>query len=271
MSRLEARLGVQLLQRTTRLVQLTAEGRQLYERGKTLLADLNELEATVASRSEPKGIVRISASSAGGQLLLLPLVPKLLAAHPGLELELDFTDRIVDLAAARVDIAIRWGQLRASDMVARLLGHTRQVVAASPAYLKKHGVPKHPNDLQRHMRLGWNYQRTVPHWPFLVDGRRVTVDIGQVLRVNDGELMRRLATQDVGIARLSQFQVWDDLQAGRLVPVLEQFNTGDLEPIHAVYLGKPDRLPPRTRAVLDFIHANVNLAYAVSPLRRRRA
>ncbi|HEY0201708.1 MAG TPA: LysR family transcriptional regulator [Burkholderiaceae bacterium] len=266
MARLEARLGVQLLLRSTRRVQLTPEGTQLYERGKRVLADLDELEATVAARSAPRGVVRISASTSTGQRLLLPLVPLLLEAHPGLTLDLSFTDHVVDLAEAGVDIAIRWGQLPSSDMVARPLGRTRQLVVAAPDYLARHGVPRLPDDLARHLRLGWNYQRAVPRWPFQVEGRRVEVDIGEVIRVNDGEVMRRLALQGAGLARLSLYHAWDDLCQGRLVPLLEGFNTGELEPIHAVYLGRPDRLPPRTRAVLDFLQAHVDLRHAEQPL-----
>ncbi|CAB5715294.1 D-malate degradation protein R [Delftia tsuruhatensis] len=262
MSRLEARLGVQLLQRSTRRMQLTPEGSQLYERGKRVLADLDELEACVAVRSAPRGLVRINTSSSTGKMLLVPLVPQLLAAHPGLSLEISLSDQIVDLVEAGIDIAIRWGQLPPSDMVARLLGHTRQVILASPAYLERMGRPLHPTDLARHVRLGWSYQRAIPHWPFLVDGQRVAVEIGEVVRVNDGDVMRELALAGAGLARLSLYHAWEDLQAGRLVPVLEDFNTGDLEPIHAVYLGKPDRLPPRTRAVLDFLQAHVDLRHA---------
>jgi len=262
MSRLEARLGVQLLQRSTRRVQLTAEGAQLVERGKRLLADLNELEAAVAARSAPQGVVRISASSATGQRLLVPLVAPLLEAHSGIRLELLFTDQVVDLVEDSIDIAIRWGQLPPSDMVARRLGATLQVIVGAPDYLARHGVPLHPDELSAHRRLGWTYQRAVPHWPFLVDGRRVAVEIGDVLRVNDGDVLRSLAVQGAGLARLSLFHAWEDLQAGHLQVVLEDFNTGDLEPIHAVYPGKPDRLPPRTRAVLDFLQARVDLGHA---------
>lgn len=115
MSRLEARLGVQLLQRSTRRVLLTAEGAQYYEQGKRVLADLDELETSVAGQAEPRGLVRITASTSTGQTLLGPLIPRLLAAHPGLRLDLSFTDQVVDLLEAGVDIAIRWGRLPASD------------------------------------------------------------------------------------------------------------------------------------------------------------
>ncbi|MDR0227257.1 MAG: LysR family transcriptional regulator [Burkholderiaceae bacterium] len=262
MSRLEARLGVQLLQRSTRRMQLTPEGLQLCERGKRVLADLDELEASVAVRSAPRGLVRISTSSSTGKALLAPLVPKLLAAHPGLSLEISLSDQIVDLVEAGIDIAIRWGQLPSSDMVARRLGCTRQLILASPDYLRRMGRPRHPDELDRHVRLGWSYHRAIPHWPFLVGGQRVAVDIGEVVRVNDGDVMRELALHGAGLARLSLYHTWEDVQAGRLLPVLEDFDTGDLEPIHAVYLGKPERLPPRTRAVLDFLQAHVDLRHA---------
>ena len=265
LSRLESRLGVQLLKRTTRLAQLTPEGRQLYERGKRVLADLEEVERAAAGRGEPQGRVRISASSSTGQKLLVPLVARLLERHPGLMLDLYFTDYVVDLVEEGVDIAIRWGRLPASDVVARLLGRTRQVVVGSPGYLAARGVPRHPDELDHHVRLGWNYHRQVPGWPFELDGQRIHVPIGQVVRVNDGDVMRKLALQGAGLARLSVYHAWDDLQAGRLVPVLEPYNPGDLEPIHAVYVGRPDRLPPRTRAVLDFLQAEVDLRFAERP------
>jgi DNA-binding transcriptional LysR family regulator len=156
---------VQLLQRSTRRVQLTAEGAQLVERGKRLLADLNELEAAVAARSAP-GVVRISASSATGQRLLVPLVAPLLEAHPGIRLELLFTDQVVDLVEDSIDIAIRWGQLPPSDMVARRLGATLQVIVGAPDYLARHGVPLH-DELSAHRRLGWTYRvpfRTGRSW-----------------------------------------------------------------------------------------------------------
>ncbi len=102
----------------------------------------------------------------------------------------------------------------------------------------------------------------MPHWPFRVAGQDVEVPIGELLRVNDGDVMRNLAVEGVGLARLSLFHAWHDIAAGRLQVVLEAFNTGVLEPIHAVYLGKPERLPSRTRAVLDFLKAHVDLAHA---------
>ena len=261
-ARLESRLGTQLLLRSTRRLQLTPEGSQLHEGGMQALAALNDAESAAAARSQPRGVVRINASSSTGQLLLVPVVPRLMEAYPGLRLDLSFTDQVVDLIEARADIAIRWGELPSSDMVARLLGRTRQVIVGSPDYLRRRGLPQHPHDLQRHVRIGWNYPRAVPHWPFIVDGRKVDVDIGDLVRVNDGDVMRSLAMEGAGLARLSLYHAWRDLAAGRLQVVLESFNTGVLEPIHAVYLGKPEQLPSRTRAVLDFLKQHVDLSHA---------
>lgn len=262
-ARLEARLGVQLLRRSTRRLELTAEGEQLLENGKQLLTDWMALESSITQQGQPTGVVRINASSTTGQRLLVPLVARLMETWPGLQLDLSFTDQVVDLIAARADIALRWGQLPSSDMVARRLGCTRQVIVASPAYLARRGTPQHPDDLAAHVRIGWNYPRAVPHWPFMVQGQRqrLMVSIGDLLRVNDGEAMCALALAGAGLARLSLYHVWDDLHAGRLKVVLEDFNSEDLEPIHAVYVGKPGQLPTRTRAVLDFLQQHVDLTH----------
>ena len=267
-ARLESRLGVQLLQRSTRHLQLTAEGLKLYEVGTQVLADLNELETSVAARSNPSGVVRINASTATGQRLLIPLVPLLMQTYPDIVLDLSFTDYVVDLIEAQADIAIRWGRLPSSDNVARLLGHTRQLIVGAPQYLDRVGRPQHPSELERFVRIGWNYARAVPHWPLLdQDGTRISAEMGNALRVNDGEAMRILATSGAGLARLSLYHAWDDLQAGRLEAVLEDFNPGDLEPIHALYVGKPDRLPARTRAVLDFLKEHVDLSHGEADAR----
>ena len=261
-ARLEARLGVQLLHRSTRRVETTAEGSRLFGEARRLLGELDALESTLTRQDQARGLVRINASTATGQQLLVPLVPRLMAAHPGLSLEISLTDRVVDLIETGADIAIRWGHLPPSGIVARLLGHTRQAILGSPAYFERHGRPTRPADLGSHVRIGWSFPRAVPHWPFEVDGQRLTQSIGEMLRVDDSEVMRKLAVQGAGLARLSVYHAWEDLQAGRLEAVLEDFNPGELEPIHAVYVGKPGQLPSRTRTVLDFLQAHVDLGHA---------
>jgi DNA-binding transcriptional LysR family regulator len=247
--RLEARLGTQLVRRSTRQLQLTAEGEQFYQRSARVLADIDEAERCVASAAAPRGRVGVNTSMAFGVHVLVPLVQRLQALHPQLTLDIALTDRVVDLLEERADIAIRWGPLPPSDLVARRLGATVQAIVASPGYLARHGTPRRPEDLESHLRLDFTYRRRVPDWRFIVKGRPVSVPV----RASDGEALRRLALADAGMAWLSRYHVHEDLLAGRLVPVLEKYNPRESEPIHAVYLGKPGRLPARVRAVLDFL------------------
>lgn len=264
--RLEARLATQLVHRSTRKLQLTPEGQTFYERSVRVLADLDEAERCAAAGAAPRGRVSLNASVSFGHIVLLPLLPRFLAAYPDVTLDLSLTDRVVDLMDERADIAIRWGQLPSSDLVARLLGHTRQAIVGSPAYLQKHGTPTTPEELARHNRLGANYRRRAPDWPLRVDGKAVDMPIIGNVRASDGDTLRHLALQGVGLARLSIYHIHADLQAGRLVPVMEAFNPQEVEPIHAVYLGKSGRLPARIRAVLDFLVGKVKLPPASQPV-----
>ncbi|MDM0110988.1 LysR family transcriptional regulator [Variovorax sp. J22R133] len=258
-ARLEARLATRLVHRSTRKLQLTPEGRLYYERGVRVMADMDEAERSAAAGAAPRGRVSINASVSFGQHVLIPLVCPLLELHPQITLDIVVTDRVVDLMDERTDIAIRWGRLPPSDLVARKLGETGQAIVASPAYLARHGTPHTPQELMLHNRLGSNYRRNVPDWPLRVDGRQVDVPVSGNVRAGDGESLRRLVMSGVGLGRLSLYHVGADIEAGRLVPVMEPFNPNEVEPIHAVYLGKGGQLPARVRAVLDFLSANVVL------------
>jgi DNA-binding transcriptional LysR family regulator len=263
--RLEARLGVQLVHRSTRKLQLTAEGRQFHERSVRVLADLDEAERCAAADTAPRGRVSINTSVSFGHYVLIPLLSRLMERHPELSIDLGLTDRVVDLMDERADIAIRWGQLPSSDLLARPLGRTGQAIVASPDYLARHGTPRTPDELLAHHRLGWSYRRSAPDWPLRVDGRVVQVPVSGKVRASDGEALRGLAVAGVGIARLSLYHLGDDLDNGRLVELLDAFNPRDMEPIHAVYLGKAGRLPARVRAVLDFLVDEVRLHPRADP------
>jgi DNA-binding transcriptional LysR family regulator len=255
--RLETRLATQLVHRSTRKLQLTPEGRHFYERSVRVLADMDEAERCAAAGATPRGRVSINASVPFGQHVLLPLVPRFLDLHPQVTLDIALTDRIVDLMEERTDVAIRWGELPPSDLVARRLGATGQAIVGSPGYLERYGTPRTPQELEGHNRLGFNYRRSVPDWPLRVDGRVIDMPIAGNVRCGDGETLRALVTCGVGLARMSLFHIQSDIDAGRLVPVMEEFNPGDEAPIHAVYLGKAGRLPARVRALLDFLVAHV--------------
>lgn len=258
-ARLESRLAVQLVHRSTRKLTLTPEGQQFHDHSVRVLADMDEAERCAASGAAPRGRVSINASVPFGHHVLLPLMPRFLELHPQVTVDVSLTDRVVDLMDERTDIAVRWGQLPSSDLVARRLGETGQAIVASPAYLARYGTPHTPEELAAHNRLGTSYRRAVPDWPLSVDGRFVGMPIVGNVRVGDGSALRRLVLDGVGLGRLSLYHVQADIDAGRLVKVMEEFNPHEMEPIHAVYLGKAGRLPARVRAMLDYLVAHVKL------------
>ncbi|MGH8846969.1 MAG: LysR substrate-binding domain-containing protein [Polaromonas sp.] len=256
-TRLEARLGTRLLNRSTRKLQLTPEGTTFYEHSTRVLADMDEAERGAAAGATPRGRVSVNANVPFGHHYLLPLVPAFQARFPEVTLDISLTDRVVDLLDERADVAIRWGALASSQLVARRLGDTAQVIVGSPAYLARHGMPDTVEALERHQRLGYTYRRNVPYWPLRVDGQMQQLPISGPARASDGEALRHLALAGAGLARLSVFHVQADIAAGRLVPVAEQLNPGEREPIHAVFVGKGGRLPARVRVFLDFLVAEV--------------
>ena len=259
-ARLEARLGVRLINRSTRKLQLTPEGSTYYDRVVRILDDINGAEREAAIGATPRGRVRVNSSVPFGLHRLLPLIPSFLSAHPGISVDIALTDTVVDLMEERADVAIRVGPLRESRLLARKLGESRMVVVASPAYLARNGTPQTPADLARHNLLGFCFTKQFDGWPFL-DGKGgvITVPpIGNVL-ISDGEAMQQLTIAGTGIARLTRFHVDSEIKAGRLVPILEAFNPGDLEAIHAVFVGHGGQLPARVRAFLDYLVENVRL------------
>jgi DNA-binding transcriptional LysR family regulator len=258
-ARLEARLGVRLLSRSTRQVQLTAEGGVFYERSVRVLADLAEAERGAAANDAPRGRLSVNANVPFGEAALLPLVPAFLARYPDITLDIVLTDEVIDLIEHRTDVAVRAGPLKSSSLVARKLGATRKSILASPGYLARHGTPKTPADLAAHNCLGFNRTRTLNGWPLLEGGKLVTMPAVGNAQVSDGASLQRLAVAGLGLARLALFHARDDIAAGRLVPVLEAFNPGDLEEIHAVFLGHGGYLPARVRALLDFLVENVRI------------
>lgn len=260
-TRLEARLGARLINRSTRKLQLTAEGQAFHQRCVTILSDIAEAECEAAAGRAPRGRVRVNANVAFGNQVLLPLVPAFLAEHPELSVDLVFTDQVVDLIEERADIAIRVapGPLRGNQLMARKIGESAVAVVASPEYLARHGEPKTPSDLTKHNLIGFNFARSVEGWPFRVDGALISIAAVGNTQVGDGEIARQLAVAGIGLARLGRFHTEAEVAAGRLVTVLEDFNPGDIEAIHAVYLGQGGFVPARMRAFIDFLARNVKI------------
>ena len=259
-SRLEARLGTRLLHRSTRQLQTTPEGAAFYSQCVRILEDMDSAEREASTCGAPRGRLRINCFVPFAMLYLLPILPEFLERYPDITVDVVGTDTVVDLLEDRTDIAIRAGKLKESNLVARKLGEGRMVVLGSPAYLDRHGTPRTPDDLARHNLLGFNFRRQVPLWPFL-DGKGGMLQLrpeGNAL-LGDGESMRHLALAGVGLVRLSRMHTKHDIAAGRLVPVLEDYNPADLEAVHAVFLGPGKQLPPRVRVMLDYLIEKIRL------------
>jgi DNA-binding transcriptional LysR family regulator len=251
--RLEERLGVRLVNRSTRKLQLTPEGHAFYERTVRILADIDEAERSASVGESPTGRVRLNVNASFGTHILIPLVPEFRRRFPAVTLDIVMTDAVVDLMEARADVAIRAGPLKSSTLIARKLGATRMMVVAAPSYLERFGTPLTLEELKTHDRLGFCYARAVDGWALKTEGEAIVLPTSGEVQVSDGEGLRHLALAGAGLARLAEFTVREDVRAGRLVPVLEDLNPGDLEEIHAVFLGQGGALPARVRAVLDFL------------------
>ncbi|MFC5586528.1 LysR family transcriptional regulator [Nitratireductor kimnyeongensis] len=259
-ARLEARLGTRLLRRSTRRLQLTPEGSAFFQSGVRILADIQAAEQEAAAGAAPRGRLRVNSNVPFGQNRLIPLLPEFAARYPDVAVDLVLTDRVVDLFEERADVAIRAGALAESSLIARKLGESRMVVVAAPSYLEAHGRPEAPADLAGHALLGFCFSRIHEGWPFIGEnGEKISVLPAGGTLVSDGEAMRLMALAGTGIARHARWHVQPDIDAGRLVTLLENFNPGDLEGVHAVYVGQGKFLPARVRAFLDFLAEKVQI------------
>ncbi|MFD1796631.1 LysR family transcriptional regulator [Paracoccus aurantiacus] len=250
--RIEARLGVRLLERSTRRLSLTDEGQAYYERSQALLAELEEIEAELSRGSAGMGgTVRVSASVGFGMVAIQPLLPDFWNEYPNITIDLSLSDEIVDLYLERTDIAFRVGTLTSSSLTAIKIGTSPRKIIGSPDYLKARGVPNTVEDLAGHDYLGMNFRRTSPLWPLREQPGFTDGQSGRLL-ANNGESVRRLALAGMGLARMGEFHIRDDLRNGRLVEVLSDVAIGDTEDIHALFIGG-SRMPHRVRAFLDFM------------------
>jgi len=250
--RIEARLGVRLMLRTTRQLTLSAEGQSYLAAARRILADIDDAEQSVADQGAPRGRLRVSVALAHGRLVIVPLLREFTALHPHILVDIGLTDGLVDVAAGQADVAIRFGLLADSGLTARKLGETGRVVVASPNYLARRGEPKVPEDLLSHDCLNFNFRRAEPVWPFRRDGRDFALTVHGPVEANNGETLTQLARDGVGITRVGSFSAVDDIREGRLVPLLEAFNPGDREPIHAVFVGGAN-MPARVRVFVDYL------------------
>lgn len=252
-ARLEGRLHARLFSRSTRKLRLTAEGEAYYNRALNILEALDEADKAAGAGEQPSGVVRISSSASYFTHILAPILPDFLSDYPEIQLDIGLTDAVVDLLAERTDVAIRAGDLPSSALVARKLGETRMMIVAAPGWVSAHGIPRTPAELRKHDLIGFSYARAVKGWPLMENGRQTQVQAAGRIQVSDGEGIRRLALAGAGPARLSHFTIAQDLAEGRLLPLLEEHNPGDMEAFHAVFIGQSGLLPARARVLLDFL------------------
>ena len=257
-ARLEKRLGVRLLNRSTRQFQLTSEGCQFYEQGLQILSELDELEQSVTANHTPKGRIRIHTSFSYWTHFLVPCISLFNQRYPEIELEAHLSDEVINLVEQRIDVAIRTGPLKSSNLVARSLGNTHKHYVCSPRYITQCGCPQHPNELSEHQLLDVSYQRQNKTWLFKKENQEITLVPTQVLRVNHGEAILQLALADAGIAQLNEFQVRKALEQKQLIKILEDWNVNASEEFHAVWIWHDKYVPKRVRVFLDFLveHAN---------------
>lgn len=250
--RIEARLGVRLLLRTTRALTLTAEGQAYLGAARRILTDLDDAEQAIADQGAPRGRLRVSAALSHGRLCIVPLLGEFARLYPHILVDISLSDSIVDVAAGQADVAIRFGPLADSGLTARKLGENGRVIVASPDYLARHGTPRVPADLHDHNCLNFNFRRAEPVWPFCDGQSDYAMSVTGSIEANNGETLGQLAAAGVGITRVGAFSVADELADGRLVPILEEFNPGDIEVIHAVFVGGANT-PARVRVFVDFL------------------
>jgi len=245
---LEDRIGVRLIDRTTRRLAPTEAGRALYERARAVVADY-EAAAAGAREAPVRGLLRIAAPVQFGRRHVAPLATRFLDSHDGVEIELLLNDRNVDLIEEGIDVAVRIGALADSGLVARPVGHVRRQWVASPAYLAGHGTPTAPADLARHEAL-LGTSRGAMEWTFGARRCGAPTHLAGRLRVDDIETRLRLAREGRGIAQFLSYQVAEDLAARRLVRLLRRFEAPPL-PVQLLTKGRAHRAP-KIDAFLDF-------------------
>lgn len=258
---LEARLGVKLLQRTTRKLVLTDEGAAFLDDCQRILSELQEAEAAVTARSaRASGHLLVSAPAGFGRRHVAPLLPSFLAEHRDVTVNLNLNDRVVDVVGEGVDVAIRIGTLSDSSLVAVKLADNRRVLVASPAYLKRHGAPGTLDDLARHNCLAISSEGSQRGWTLSDNGKLVTLKVAGNMVCNDGAVLHEWALAGKGLAWRSMWEVGGDIAAGRLHTVLDQCAAPGND-IHAVFVQRR-HLPLRIRVFVDFLrHAYAQSGY----------
>ena len=249
---LEERLGVKLLQRTTRKIALTNEGAAFLESCQRILLDLENAETQVSERSaRPSGHLIISAPAGFGRQHVAPLIPSFLTEYRDVSVTLNLNDRVVDLIGEGVDVAIRIADLADSNLIGVKLADNKRVVVAAPEYIKKFGTPETLDELSRHHCLTISSEGSQRGWTFRQNGKNVVLKVQGNMACNDGAVLHDWSVQGRGLAWRSMWEVGGEIESGKLVTVLDEFAAPGND-IYAVFAQR-QHLPLRVRAFVDFL------------------
>ncbi len=250
---LEDRLGIRLLNRSTRNISVTEEGRSFYQRCAEIAVDVSEAEAHAVSMSRrPQGTLRVATTVAFGKAQLLPRLPAFLSLHDDLQVVLDLTDRPIDLTVTDHDVAIRFSeQIEDTSVVTRKLANNQRLLCASPEYLAKHGVPRTPDDLAGHNCLRVSTVELWNDWHFACNGRKSVVHAMGNFEASSADAVYHAALAGLGIARLSAYLVVPDINAGRLVQLLDDHCAEEAN-VLAVFSSRRN-LSPKVRVFVDYL------------------
>ena len=257
-SALESHLGARLLNRTTRRLSLTDSGHEFYSRAQLILADIADAEAVAGQQAlQPKGLLRISAPVSYGIHELGRLLPGFRQQFPELQLDIDLSDRFVDLVNDGIDVAIRITRTLNPQLVARRIGRIDSIVCASPGYLAKHGTPTTPDELMSHETLGYSLLSSGDNLTFYdKNDVQVQVKIQPNVHASNGEILKALALADTGIIIQPSFIVKNDIEQGRLVPLITNWHMDEFY-VYAVYLTRR-HLSAKVRVFIDYLLENLS-------------
>ena len=268
-SSLEKAIGLRLLHRTTRKVELTEAGRLYYERSRRIVDEARIAHEQLSEMvAQPSGVLRASLPVDMATIYLAPMITEFARRYPGIRFELDLTPRRVDLVSEPFDVAIRVGALPDSALIARLIATVTAQLYASPGYLERSGYPSHPEDLTQHECLVFPRSNT---WPLHAGGDQVDVEVGGRFKVNSIAMFRSLAVLDQGIVLLPASVIVDELASGRLVAVLPSWHSAP-RPVYA--LTETRLLPAKTQRFIDFLQEQfkvLDASAAPSPPTHRQA
>ncbi len=251
LSRLETKLKVTLIERTTRKLKLTQEGQLFLEKARKILHDLAEAEDSLLKSDEDiSGLIRVDSATPFILHVIVPLMHEFMQKYPKIEIELNNHDQIIDLLEHKTDVAIRFGELNDSSLHAKLLCRSRLYLVASAEYIEQHGRPSKTEELVEHSLIGFSQSLHLNTWPVELNGMPYTAR--PAIKASNGETVRQLALEGLGITCLSRFLVQDDLNSGRLVALLEDQIKIEYQKIHAVYYQR-EHLPKRVRLFIEFL------------------